>query len=340
MEAHINKLVYLLLICTFIAFKVNSEELALSSSSPQSYVSEILSLIKKYAITKNQVDMEKLTFKVNELSKDAKTIEDTYPAIKLAFKLLKTNHTFLHTKNGELAAYYSDIKCNESINNSIPKLNNIGYIRVNRFSSKDPWDKEIFAFALQQKISEQDSEKLLGWIVDLRWNLGGNMWPMIAGIGPLLGNGTYGYFINENENSWGYQNGASVYNGDPVVSIKSPYKLLNPNPKIAVLSSQNVASSGEATLISFKERENVKIFGSNTCGQSTSNRSFILSDESRLYLTVSSMADKNKNRYGGVVTVDELTPQHKVIDAAVEWLNQQHITTNNNKNKLNNDMSF
>ncbi len=83
---------------------------------------------------------------------------------------------------------------------------------------------------MHRKIAEQDSKNLLGWIVDLRWNSGGNMWPMIAGIGPLLGNGTYGYFIDENESSWGYQNGASVINGNPVVAISSPYKLLNPTP--------------------------------------------------------------------------------------------------------------
>ena len=320
LEAPINKFTYILLICIFMAHNVKSNELNQPPNTPQLYVEEVLNLIKKNAITKNSVDMEALAFKVKELSKNAKSINETYPAIKLALKLLQTNHTSLSTPDGKLAAYYSDLKCGEAINNLVPNLNNIGYIRVNGFSSQDPWEKEIFAFALHRKIAEQDNKNLLGWIVDLRWNSGGNMWPMIAGIGPLLGNGTYGYFIDENESSWGYQNGASVINGNPVVAVSSPYKLLNPNPKIAVLSSKNVASSGEATLISFKKRENVKVFGTNTCGQSTSNRSFVLSDGSRLNLTTSIMADKSKNLYGGVVDVDESVPQDKVIDTAVHWL--------------------
>jgi len=310
-----------------MAHEVKSNELNQSPNTPQLYVEEVLNLIKQHAITKNNVDMEVLTLKVKELSKNARNIQETYPAIKQALKLLKTNHTSLRTANGKLAAYYSTLKCGEKINNSLPSLSNIGYIRVNGFSSQDPWEKKIFAFALQQKILEQDSDNLIGWIVDLRWNSGGNMWPMIAGIGPLLGNGTYGYFINENESSWGYQNGSSVINGTPVVSVTSPYKLLNSKPNIAVLSSQNVASSGEATLISFKERENVRVFGTNSCGQSTSNRSFKLSDGSRLNLTTSTMADKSKNLYGGVVNVDEPVPQHKVIDAAVHWLNSQQQLT-------------
>jgi len=316
------------LIITITAYSVKSNELTESKTSPQQYVAEILTLMKKHAITKSKVDWKALTNEVNELSQNAKSIKETYPSIKQAFKLLGTNHTSLRTAKGKLAAYYSDLKCRETINNSVPNLTNIGYIRVNSFSSQDPWEKDIFAFALQRKIAEQDRDNLLGWIVDLRWNSGGNMWPMIAGIGPLLGNGTSGYFINENESSWGYEDGSSVVNGKPVISVVSPYKLLSPSSKIAVLSSQKVASSGEATLISFKGRENVRVFGSNSCGQSTSNRTFIISDGSRLNLTTSTMADKNKNLYGGVVNVDEIAPQNKVIDVAVRWLkSQQQLTS-------------
>lgn len=328
MEVFINKIIiYLIFVFISIAYNVKSNELNQSSDSPQLYVAEILTLIKQHAITKNRVNLEELSLKVKELSKNAKSIQETYPSIKMAFKLLKTNHTSLRTENGELAAYYSNLKCGEIINNFVPNLINIGYIRVNAFSSLDLWEQKLFALFLQTKISEQDQDNLLGWIVDLRWNTGGNMWPMIAGIGPLLGNGTYGYFINENISSWGYQDGASVVNGNPRVSVSSPYKLLNSNPKIAVLSSNNIASSGEATLISFKEHNNVRIFGTNTCGQSTANRTFVLSDGSRLNLTVSTMADKSKNLYGGVVTVDELVPQHEVVNAAVNWLNNQQQTT-------------
>lgn len=323
-ELYIKKVVFFLILSVSIkAYFAESRAADESEISPQRYVAEILNLMKQHAITKSEVDWEEVSSKVNDLSKNAKSIKETYPAIKYAFKLLGTNHTSLRSVNGKLAAYHSDLKCGEVINTAVPNLTNIGYVRVNSFSSQDPWEKDIYAFALQRKIAEQDRKDLLGWIVDLRWNSGGNMWPMIAGIGPLLGNGTYGYFINEAESSWGYQNGASVVNGHPKISVESPYNLLNSNPKIAVLSSQKVASSGEATLISFKGRENIRFFGSNSCGQSTSNRTFVLSDGSRLNLTTSTMADKNRKLYGGVVNVDELVPQHKVIDVAVRWLNSQ-----------------
>jgi C-terminal processing protease CtpA/Prc len=34
-----------------------------------------------------------------------------------------------------------------------------------------------------------DQGNLAGWIVDLRNNGGGNMWPMLTGIGSILGEG-------------------------------------------------------------------------------------------------------------------------------------------------------
>ena len=74
--------------------------------------------------------------------------------------------------------------------------------------------------------------------MDLRDNGGGNMWPMIAGIGPLLGDGLYGHFVDADEQvvRWGYENGASYIEDMDVVTVDVPYSLLNPQPKIAVLS--------------------------------------------------------------------------------------------------------
>jgi C-terminal processing protease CtpA/Prc len=328
LEPLINKFsIFIIFVYTFTTYNVNSNEVNPTYISPQEYISEILALMKLHVSTKNQINWDDLNHRVKDLSKNAKNIEDTYPSIKLALKLLKTNHSSLRDKNGKLVAYHSNLKCGETIDDYIPSLSNIGYIRVNGFSSSSPLENKKFALTLQSKISEQDSQNLLGWIVDLRWNSGGNMWPMIAGIGPLLGNGTYGYFINKNEMSWGYRDGSSVVNGNPIVSISEPYELFSSNPKIAVLSSQNTASSGEATLISFKERVNVKSFGTNTCGLSTANSPFALSDGSQLNLTISTMANKSKTLYGGAVTVDELVPQNKVIDAAVHWLNSQQQLT-------------
>ena len=148
------------------------------------------------------------------------------------------------------------------------------------------------------------------------------MWPMIAGIGPLLGNETYGYFIDPDEqtSSWGYENGSSVVNGNAVTTVNSPYQLSEDFPKIAVLSSKRLGSSGEATLISFKKLSNVRMFGTESCGVSTSNREFVLSNGSSLILSTAVMADREFEKYGVPVPVDESVADEAVYSAAVDWL--------------------
>ena len=70
------------------------------------------------------------------------------------------------------------------------------------------------------------------------------------------------------------------------------------NPAVAVLVDNGVASSGEATFIAFRRRANTRSFGVATCGLSTANRGFVLSDGALLTLTVSVMADRARRCMG------------------------------------------
>ena len=225
---------------------------------------------------------------VTAMASDAQTISDTYPAITKALDLIKTNHSFLYSRSDELVAYHSTLSCNEEV--QIPfvvELDNVGYVKVGGFSNPDSDAILSFATGIQNTIAGQDTAGIDGWVVDLRENTGGNMWPMIAGLGPLLGDGIHGYFVDADEQyiNWGYEGGTSFIEDTSIVTIEQPYTLLNPEPKIAVLSSKIVGSSGEATLIAFLKRDNVRVFGTDSCGLSTANQAFPLSDGSTLILT-------------------------------------------------------
>ena len=89
---------------------------------------------------------------------------------------------------------------------------------------------------------------------------------------------------------------------------------------MAVLIGPEIGSSGEAVVISFIGRENTRSFGSATCGLSTANSGFKLSDNSTLFLTVSYMADRNLNQYGGKVLPDEEASPQEIIQKAVDWI--------------------
>ena len=67
-----------------------------------------------------------------------------------------------------------------------------GYVNIPDFSGGGEAATE-FADVLQGEIERVDVEGVCGWVVDLRKNYGGNMWPMLAGVGPVLGEGIAGF---------------------------------------------------------------------------------------------------------------------------------------------------
>ena len=215
------------------------------------------------------------------------------------------------------------IRCNVVTVPPVSVPETVGYVRVVSFSGTEEEARD-FAQAIQDQIRFIDAPTIEGWIVDLRGNSGGNMWPMLAGIGPILGEGVVGHFIDPDDNqyAWEYQNGTSISNGFRVTQAPNPYQLINAEPRVAVLLDNGVASSGEAVAIAFVGRENTRSFGSPTCGLSTANVSYTLSNDAQLVLTVSYMADRNKKLFGTPVPPDEAVSPQDIVERAVDWVRE------------------
>ena len=319
-------------IVLFLSFSCSDEEPRTAppplniSAEAQSFLNEVLDIMEENALYRNTIDWTVFRNEVFEVAGTAQTIDQVYAsgALLRALELLGDNHSRIHRENGEIISASTAV-CPISAPppgiESIPE--NIGYIFVRGFNGRTG-DEETTAFAenLQNIISEKDSPELLGWIVDLRPNTGGNMFPMLAGIGPILGEGIAGYFIGPDgeESSWGYADGTSLSGDVPRVQIQNPYTLFKENPKVAVLLDVATASSGEAIAISFINRENTATFGTPSCGLSTGNGAFPLSDNSILNLTQVVLADREKNAFGGKIQPDFPVSDEDLIASAIAYL--------------------
>jgi hypothetical protein len=301
------------------------ENNAAGQQEAQAFLSQIISIMRTNALTRNDVDFGNLETEVNQLAADANSISDTYPAVTRALELLNTNHSFLNSPSGSLITYPSNIVCEQPFDIDSSSTAGIGYVRVDAVSTRDGTEGQEIATMIQENISRQDSPDVTRWIVDLRNNLGGNVFPMIAGLGPLFDQTTLGFFIDpdENQTAYGYNNGSAFVGDNNVVTVDQPYTLINPQPRIAVLASTRTASSGEATFIAFLKQFNVRTFGTDTCGLSTANTPFVLNDGSTLFLTTAVMADRELQRYGERVAVDQRADPEAVIAEAISWLQGQ-----------------
>jgi C-terminal processing protease CtpA/Prc len=198
----------------------------------------------------------------------------------------------------------------------------IGYVRIGSFSGAGSVGDD-FATAIQATIRARDGSGVIGWIVDLRGNGGGNMWPMLAGVGPILGSGIAGYFVPPAgaPTPFSYRDGTSFEGNNAAASVAAPYELRQPNPRVAVLTNQAVASSGEAIAVAFRGRPGTRTFGADTCGLPTANESYTLSDGATLFLTVAREADRTMTLYDSPLPPDErIDDPALTVQRAIAWL--------------------
>jgi carboxyl-terminal processing protease len=304
-------------------------------------IDEVFKIVEKHSIRRDSLDLKKIkevaynTFNSYTSQSNSDLKQDTYRVIRLILSQLNDHHSFFMEK--EAVNKWQNTSKQENV--SFPfsgKIidGEIGYIEMKGFGSGDPVSMRQYASDLQSLIKSLDSPGIKGWVVDLRQNNGGNCWPMLAGIGPLLKNGTCGYFISNkrNKSAWYYKNGQAGINSAAFCKVSNPpYKLLNPENPIAVLTGSQTASSGEVVVTAFRGKTNTKSFGQNTSGLSTGNTSFKLSDGSMLNLTTSIYADRNGNLYGGQIVPDVLEDfdhinaysEDQVVKRAIDWIRER-----------------
>jgi hypothetical protein len=214
---------------------------------------------------------------------------------------------------------------------------NFGYVVLPRCSAKDNDGLLLYAADVRRILMDLTAQSPKGWIVDLRGNTGGNMWPMLAGIGPILGDGSVGSFVaNDGNVSWFYQDGKTGTRnpaGMETVSLTLQEEPVLQTPSVApvaVLVDNSTASSAEAITIAFHGRPATRSFGSRTAGKSTAVQPFKLDDGAELYLTTAIDADRSGKAYPDGFTPDQvisfmggsmpLESNDQVLLAAQTWL--------------------
>jgi carboxyl-terminal processing protease len=214
---------------------------------------------------------------------------------------------------------------------------NFGYVVLPRCSAKDNDGLLLYAADVRRILTDLTSQNPQGWIVDLRGNTGGNMWPMMTGIGPILGDGAVGSFVAADGNmTWFYQDGRTGTRNpagletvsltlDEEPSLQSPSKA-----PVAILVDSSTASSAEAITIAFHGRPDTRSFGTRTAGKSTAVQPFKLDDGAEIFLTTAIDADRTGKPFPNGFTPDQVVPtsginipqasNDAVIVAAQTWL--------------------
>jgi carboxyl-terminal processing protease len=276
---------------------------------------EAFTLMKKFYYKKDSVQWEDLFTAARTRLSNSADCEAAQETLQWCFKEMKEKHSFVLPRS-KAAVYNGNVNSSAEptpLHKLIGPLRHelaekgIAYIDIPWISTADKKLCIAFADSLQHLIASYDQQGVTKWIIDLRNNTGGNCWPMLAGLGPLLGNGVYGYFVSANEKiPFSYRNGAMMQGAYARCTATAPYSLTHETNSIVVLTGPNTASAGEIVALAFRGMNDVFLYGEPTAGLTTANATYNLSDGSVLVLTVCKEADRTGKIQEGKIQPDKL----------------------------------
>ena len=303
---------------------------------------KIIEHAESASLYRNNVDWTSLKKEMHSLAKDADSISQLKPALDFMLKELNDGHGRVFYNNKYLS-YYSGYKTEHQINIDSEIYNEIQTGQVYKFKTEilndDTGYIRIVGLLMgdNQKMSEDIQNAVCdilnkgakNWIVDLRYNGGGNMFPMIEGITNIIGDGIVGGTkgLTDQENAvWKIEDGDFYYDEQNVaIENKCP---ISKNPHVAVLTSNYTASSGEVLAVIFKHRDNTKFFGEKTMGKVTVTDYKQIDSLTIMSISVSYYKDRKGNVYDKFIDVDEeieFNPKSEMasdkgINRAIQWL--------------------
>lgn len=318
-----------------IAIAVSAAQSSPAPPSPEAkaYLDRTIALFREQHINSAKMDWPALTQRAYAAAAGAKTTADTYPAIRLIIQELGEKHTLFIDPDDARADMTGHATGTAKPPIRLPEAvrlaNGIGVIRLyGIIGSAD--DIQRYSKVGKSEVMALRGQGVCKFILDLREDTGGNMYPMIDAVADLLGDGVLGTFVSPNGqyNPWLLRNGQST-ESSPVNALPTRTVLAADASPVAVLIGPMTASAGEFTAMSFEGRPNTRFFGTSTAGYVTANQPIHLTDGAIIAMTVGWGLDRTGKKYVDRIIPDEETGAGAPTEiAAVKWLMAQPCAAN------------
>ncbi|MEM7367108.1 MAG: S41 family peptidase [Bacteroidota bacterium] len=300
------------------------------ADSTLAFMDECVELIARLSLHKDEIEPDQLLRRWQRFSACPQSASDIHDGLNMMLKTVDTHSFFWPV---EMVNKWQNTSQNPAtaqfpLAKGYRLDDHYAYLWMPHFNSGDSLSQIVFADHMQGLIDSLDHPALKGWVLDLRDNQGGNCWPMLAGIGPILGEGVCGYFKDGEEwRAWAYRDGMTYESGDSISGIsRSAYVPHISTSPVAVLIGPMTVSSGEVVTVAFCNRPQTRLFGQHTGGYSTGNVNHTMSDGSMMFLTQSIYADRNQQTYRKGIAPDVEIPRRQegeedqALMKALSWL--------------------
>lgn len=313
------------------------------------HADSLYTFIKYNSIHRNKVNWNDIDTAFHNRIKKARTIKDTMKSFVYVLEQLNDVHSQIYLNN-QYYGHYPDFdsataarltvinnKANAGTNKIMTSQlpGNIAYIRVPSIQAYGASQIASLTQALGDSVLQFIKDKPRGFIIDLRLNGGGNIYPMLAGLYPLLGDGVVAYETDLDDKvtrEWELKEGKLFIGGYEVAKLNTNFSPFAKSA-VAILTGPVTKSSGSMTAIAFKGRPNTAFIGESTAdGYTTSNGYFQFAPTLVMNFATNFVADRYKHVYKttfdpyfqvlGGDNFENLSMDEKII-AALHWINKK-----------------
>ena len=258
-----NKVIGLLIILGF-ALDINAQSVTTSQDSIRVFYDTLFSVMKTEYLYKETINWSELEPKIRKNLIQYQDFQSSLKEITTIFDISKATHCTLFYNEKNFSASYDGPSEKDFSKQWIKKYstnptfevkildNQYGYILMPSINFEDISKENIHKLSqpLYDEVCKiKNSKKIKGWIIDLRFNTGGNSMPMLLALYDFLGNNVvYGTLnIDKKRLSTTRLNNGNYFDNETIISyIKiNPKKLTN--TKVAIITGIVTASSGEIT---------------------------------------------------------------------------------------------
>ena len=293
----------------------------------EKYILDALALIWRRALFSGDVDWDAVQREAREAAARAKGYAGTHRLLHRVLKQAGGQHSHFVAPYMRSRATGSEMVARDraAAGPPIPSgelLDGVGYLvlpttRAGRYGRRG----SAAGLAVVDRLARA---RPAGWIVDLRDNQGGNMWPMLAAVAGLLRPGVVGCFMRPGGGIQPWRvNRWCVSCGYRPMARRAGHGFRRGDAPIAVLTSQRTASAAEAVLVALRAQDRVRTIGTATAGMTTGNAGHLLPDGTMLRISEAYYADARRQLVTGVIEPDQVVDadnQQAAMTAAREWI--------------------
>lgn len=315
--------------------------------TPQDIMDSIVEKTKEISYYSNETDWDSLEKEIYESIAITESLDDIIPACEILLNGIRDHHgrikrnsdysdfaNFTDYKNARFSDDREFKSENWHIINDLEARfsyqmlqNNTAYLRVVGIGPQLNGQEE--SERIRKAVLELNEKGAEKWIIDLRYNSGGNINVMLSGLAPLLDTGTVASIGNSDGEMFG---NAEIKDGNFWYFEVNAFPIndttqLHPS-QIAVLTSRWTASSGELAAIAFKSQDNTRFFGEATGGYTTNTSWEPIGSSLSLVIATGVFCDRTGTAYDENFTPDVEIPfivktpmnEDACIEAALQWL--------------------